>query len=82
MYQSHPYLPVLSLHGQLFEVYTRQVRTISGPALHHVAMAHPKYLNWATMVTHYMSTISGCTWLAKEWKRLIPQSLSKFLGGL
>ena len=42
---AHSYLPVLFLHGQLFEVYARQVRTISGATLHHVTMAHQKYLN-------------------------------------
>ena len=51
---AHSYLHTPSLHGQLFEVYTRQVRTTSGATLHHVAMAHQKYLNWATMVTQYM----------------------------
>ena len=42
---AHLYLPTLSLHGQLFEVHTRQVRTIGGATLHHVAMAHQKYSN-------------------------------------
>ena len=51
---AHSYLPVLLLHGQLFEIYARQVRIISGATLHHVAMAHQKYLNWASMVAHYM----------------------------
>ena len=51
---AHSYLPTLSLHGQLFEVYTKQVWTVSGATLHHVAMAHQKYFNWATMVTHHM----------------------------
>ena len=30
------------------------MRTMSGATLHHIAMAYKKYLNWATMVTHYM----------------------------
>ena len=51
---AHSYFPVLSLHGQLYEVYARQVWTIGGATLHHVAMAHQKYLNLAAMVAHYM----------------------------
>ena len=39
------YLPVLLLHGKLFEIYARQVRTIGGATLHHVTMAHQKCLN-------------------------------------
>ena len=31
---AHSYLPTLSLHGQLYEVYTRQVRTIGGATPH------------------------------------------------
>ena len=53
---AHSYLPTLSLHGQLYEVYTRQVHTIGGTTLHHMAMAHQRYLNWAAMVAHYMRT--------------------------
>ena len=42
---AHSYLPVLLLHGKPFEVHAAQVRTISGATLHHVVMAHQKYLN-------------------------------------
>ena len=37
---AHSYLPILSLHGQRYEVCTGPVRTIGGSTLHHVAMAH------------------------------------------
>ena len=67
---AHSYLPMLSLHGQLFEVYARQVRTISGATLHHVAMAHQNYLNWATMVTHYMR-------VHNQWLRMACQGVEE-----
>ena len=67
---AHLYLPVLFLHGQLFEVYARQVRTISGATLHHVAMAHQKYLNWGTMVTHYMRAHN-------QWLRMACQGVEE-----
>ena len=67
---AHSYLPVLSLHGQLFEVYAWQVRAISGATQHHVAMAHQKYLNWATMVTHYMRAHN-------QWLRMACQGVEE-----
>ena len=67
---AHSYLPVLLLQGQLFEVYARQVRTISGATLHHVAMAQQKYLNWATMVTHYMHAHN-------QWLRMACQGVEE-----
>ena len=84
---AHSYLPVLLLHGQPFEIYARQVRTISGATLHHVAMAHQKYLNWASMVAHYMRAHN-------QWLRMACQGAEEaylasfcrisrnFLGGL
>ena len=51
---AHSYLPTLSLHVQLCAVYTRQVQTIGGAILHHLATAHQRYINWATMVVYSM----------------------------
>ena len=67
---AHLNLPVLFLHRQLFEVYAKQVRTISGATLHHVAMAHQKYLSWATMVTHYMRAHN-------QWLRMACQGVEE-----
>ena len=49
---------------------TRQEHTISGATLHHVAIAHQKYFNWVTMVTHYMRAHNQWLHMAtKDWKQ-------------
>ena len=73
---AHSYLPILSLHGQLYAVYTRQVRTIGGATLHHMAMAHQKYLNLAAMVTHYMRVHNQ--WLRMACQRVEETCLASF----
>ena len=69
---AHSYTPAptVSLHGQLYEVYTRQVQTISGATLHLVAMAHQNYLNWAAMVTHCMRAHNQWLQMAcQRWRK-------------
>ena len=73
---AHSYLPILSLHGQSYEVYTKQVQTIGGATLHHVVMAHQKYLNWAAMVTHYMHAHNK--WLRMACQRVEEIYLASF----
>ena len=43
---------------------------MSGATLHHVAMAHHKYLNRATMVTHYMR-------MHNQWLRMACQGVEE-----
>ena len=64
--KAHDYLPPSTpcLHSlvpshlvpawQLCDVCVPEVRTISGTTLHHLAMAHQRYFNWAAMVAYYM----------------------------
>ena len=52
------YLLTLSLHGQLYGVYTQQVQSIGGATLHPMAMAHQRNLNWAAMVVYCMQAHS------------------------
>ena len=52
------------------KMYTWQVRTIGGATLHHMAMAHQRYLNWAAMVIHYMRAHGQLLRMACQgWKR-------------
>ena len=43
---AHSHLPTLSLHVQLCAFYTRQVQTIGGGTLHHLAMAQNGYTRY------------------------------------
>ena len=73
---AHFYLSVLVVHGQLFEMYARQVRTIIKATLHHVGMAHHKYLNRASMVAHYMRAHNQ--WLHMACQRVEEAYLASF----
>ena len=46
------------------------MRTVGGAAPHHVAMAHQKYLNEATMVTYYMRAHN-------QWLRMAGQAVEE-----
>ena len=73
---AHSYLCTFSLHGQLYEVCSRQVRTIGGATLHHVVIAHQKDLNWIAMVTHYMRAHNQ--WLHMACQRVEEICLASF----
>ena len=64
---AHSYLPTLSLHGQLYEVYTWQFRTIG---LAPYGNGPPIYLNWAAMMTLYMRTHG-------QWLRMAYQGVEE-----
>ena len=64
------YLSTLCFHEQLYEFYTQQEHNISRANLHHMAMAHQRYLNGAAMATVHAHTQSvaahGLLWVPEE----------------
>ena len=86
-FYAHSYLPTASLHGPLYEVYTRQVLTIGGATMHRMAIAPPKILKLGSYggALHARTRPVAAHGLPRGGggvPRILAQPLTQILGGI